>query len=151
MNTELLIQVRDQILAHPEHFDMASFFYRPDKFYVVGDDAQEVISDLRDGFLCDTSACIAGWTLVLAGTGMERDYATDAAILLGLSQEEQSVLFYDLHWPQRFTVAIRNAEELAARAEIAAEYIDHFIATNGNVFADPQDAADFWDNADNQP
>ena len=79
MNTELMTRVADALaIIHDNHFDMRVInFHRP------GDGG------------CGTPACVAGWTLHLAGVPeLEGGDDSDAALALGLSVEEARRLFH---------------------------------------------------------
>jgi hypothetical protein len=130
MNIKLLKQVKRHILAEPERFRM-------------------------DDWNCGTAQCIGGWACSLAGLkwkrsgeGTHRELATEAevskvaALLLDIEAEdcpesiygddsEAARLFYTSSWPDEFRHQYEEAEDRRARARIAAERIDHFIATNG--------------------
>lgn len=86
-NTDLMIQVREHIAAHPERHDQASWGRKS---------------------RCGTTHCIAGWAAALNGAKLEwtfallrtaddqtpDDYAQKA---LGLTEDETSGLFYTPH------------------------------------------------------
>lgn len=79
MNKQLLLQIADEIEAHPEHLDMG-------------------------GFACNTSCCIAGFAMKLAEPQTFNDYltgrlgaisfATRAQHQLGLDTSQTGELFY---------------------------------------------------------
>lgn len=127
MNVELLEQVKGTFLRHPKRLDMG--------FWVRS--ANDGLSDtalvktlLED---CGTTGCIAGLACALGG---EQELSSclipsTAQKLLGLTDSEAVRLFYAHKWPNKFALAYFVATEPAARAEIAASRIDHFIETNG--------------------
>jgi hypothetical protein len=130
MNVSLLKKIKTHILAEPDAFRM-------------------------DTWSCGTAHCIGGWALVLNGLKIAnpdedacyqaledgRNPDVVAARLLDLSADvaddslddrtERSRLFLSDHWPDRFIDAYEDAQSCAEKAQIAAERIDHFIATNG--------------------
>jgi hypothetical protein len=119
MNVELLQQVKQVILADPDSFRM-------------------------DTWTCGTAHCIAGWALLLrdipivGGPSLSKQRTVSdehpgdvAAELLGLSDDEQLSLFNCYHWPVEFHARYRESPDRRARAQVAAERIDHFIATAG--------------------
>lgn len=133
MNIPLLKEIQARILAEPDAFRM-------------------------DTWSCGTAHCIAGWALVLSDLKIANPNAepwahvlTDgrspmnaAAEALGLSTEndgdgdwfddgnsEAKRLFLNDDWPRAFCNSYDEAESRRERAKIAAERIDHFIATNG--------------------
>jgi hypothetical protein len=117
MNTFLLLKAKSAILAAPEHFSMREWD-------------------------CGSTACIAGWVARIAGIERRISHLFPTDLVraqLKLNWLEFDRLSLVSAWPsdlgERFSVAeIRNAEfhdndpELA---EIAAERIDRFIATDG--------------------
>jgi len=136
MNTKLLLRVKRAILRHPKQFDMSRWF-----FYVGADVPR-----------CGTTACIAGWALTLDGkttplkmakrlykklTGGElreggamggiynNDIESRAAKALGLTEHQARWLFHVHNWPREFQNGVNPSPELAAQR------IDHFIATEG--------------------
>lgn len=80
---------------------------------------------------CGTVHCIGGWAEVL--TGNEKSYsAAKKAKILGLNVDESDRLFSLFDWPVTFRNAYRNAKrDMSAKAQIAADRIRHFIATEG--------------------
>lgn len=82
MNTELMIKVRDHIVAHPEQHDQATWAEKTE---------------------CGTTACVAGWALILGSpvdahifdeTGsLPPTVAEDAQEILGLTYGQQGALF----------------------------------------------------------
>jgi hypothetical protein len=116
MNVELLQQVKQAILAEPDKFRM-------------------------DRWSCGTAHCIAGWACLLRDIPIvEGDFTTEtvsgeypglvASKLLDLRGRAADKLFYTFGWPSRFRAPYLGATR-RERAEIAAERIDHFIATDG--------------------
>ena len=117
VNVDLLLKVRDHILADPEHFLMRSFVEKTD---------------------CGTACCIAGWAVALSdpgGTDVLLDWDNtriyDSAVnLLGVSDG----LFFTAAWPSQFSSAYRRARirgDEAGMARAAVDRIDHFLLTEG--------------------
>lgn len=129
MNVELLEQVKARILAEPEHFRM-------------------------DTWSCGTAHCIGGWAIALKGLvvvnpravhGCYQDVVVYGETLSAMSVAtelldldnaadgitEAERLFITEYWPGVFEAAYRNAETREERAQIAAERIDLFVASNG--------------------
>lgn len=86
MNKELLKKVADHIALYPKNFDFDYYF-------------QGTIGDIKD-HACGTTACIAGWTIVIAGKDVPEDdelrdhVALDIAReLLGISEQDALSLF----------------------------------------------------------
>lgn len=126
MNTELLLKVKTAILADPEKFDMESFY------------------DVNADTACGTTACICGHAIFEAGRidSLEAGYGREGysdedegGELLGLTNPTARRLFYCKRWPDYFYDRYVNArfdEDRSEMAKVAAERIDHFIATEGN-------------------
>jgi len=112
MNIELLNRIQQKILADPTSFQMETFFAPP----WPEDD-------------CDTAACIAGWTLLLSGKNKACDVAEEAAKVLGITLKQAALLFYEGGWPEKFRLRSKVYSDKAA--QLAADRIDHFIATDG--------------------
>lgn len=58
-NAELAYRVLDLALAHESHFDMSLWAERADW--------EPVTLDALTGSACGTTACLAGWTVAMAG------------------------------------------------------------------------------------
>lgn len=138
MNTKLLLKVRGAILAEPEKFRMEWWFQEEPKSP------------------CGTSACIAGhvlaisrnWKTLKRGVKFYKqsehpDYDKENEITdeirsiavreLGLSDYDHNIdnLFVSTVWPYEFRDRYHNARTAKQRAKVAADRIDHFIATEG--------------------
>lgn len=143
MNVRLLRRIQREILKEPRRFDMDNYF-----------DMNALQAR------CGTSACIAGWALVLkrhpgkpitetnfpklarmAQRGVDRlSYGRNAVLeergikALGITEEQAERLFYHAGWPQPFERLYSLAAGLHLyqdAAEVACERIEHFIETNG--------------------
>lgn len=126
MNIGLLQQVKARILAEPNAFRM-------------------------DTWSCGTAHCIGGTALLLVGdpivnpedqawfqhTATGEEAGDAAARVLGLSKEggndsEAERLLHEESWPYEFSgKSHEEGVSRAKRAQIAADRIDHFIATGG--------------------
>ena len=132
MNRELLIKVKEAILANPDHFDMSSW----------------LVPGHENTFGCGTAACIAGWAgLIAAGSNPARLYfydskwgrfekiAIEGTKALDLSDDQHQALCYVGSWPVELraeydkAVAARDGKKAAAAA---ADRIDYFIKTDGD-------------------
>lgn len=116
LNIDLLQKVKAAILAEPEHFDMSWWTQEND---------------------CGTAGCIAGWAVALAGgkslglvhaRRLAGHIAQEARDSLQISQEESNKLFLGEYWPEPFRSRYTDAKS-KRWASIAADRIDHFIAT----------------------
>ena len=133
MNKELLLKVKEAILREPENFRMDRWLHKRQP----------------NDPTCNTTACIGGWAVVLHENSTpvaeyykraEVDFVFGEKVeplateFLGLDYEQKERLFYDENWPWEFESRFRDAERdknKTLMAQIAAERIDHFIATNG--------------------
>lgn len=134
INVELLRKVAESIKAHPRSFKMESFF--EDSWADVAPSIYEPSSNPLEILEseCGTSACIAGWTLILTNNFAANDFIHDAAkMALGINDEQCRLLFYE-GWPEPFDSEYDNARDednYALAAEVAALRVEHFIATGG--------------------
>lgn len=96
-NAELAYKVLDHVERHRAAFNMDTWVYSPDDTAVKLDD---LLSEK-----CGTTACFAGWAILLSGYemrgGVYRDgelvasiFSVFAADLLGLSGDQADDLFY---------------------------------------------------------
>lgn len=119
MNKELLLKVKDKILAEPDQFNMRDWFIYNPELYPK----------------CGTSACIAGWVICVhdqltpdQARNTHLSVERDARLLLGLNHLQADILFCDSNWPKpfrdRYTWARESSEK---RASVTAEFIDWFI------------------------
>jgi hypothetical protein len=101
-NAELAYRVWDKARQHEAHFDMGDWGDSPDGRPVGLDDLT--------GPACGTTACLAGWTVVLAGYSVDhaaRVYGADgqqvgdavemASEMLGINEFQAHELFYAGH------------------------------------------------------
>lgn len=124
INVDLLLQVADHIREEPKRLDMSTWIQRWDP--------------AAGGPPCGTSACIAGWAAMLAANdrseygGLPAGYAAEK---IGLTADEEKVIFYSSRWPREFREGYANAwrgreaNPFQIKAEIAAQRILHFIKT----------------------
>lgn len=123
MNVELLQKVKAAILAKPEEYNQYEW--------------------------CGTAQCIAGHAVALALPEEYADAVKDGhdevtllvlnrkGEVLGFSEDDNEDwyrsyrLFYSDHWPPNLEGRYDNAKTPKERAQIGAERIDLFIATNG--------------------
>lgn len=121
LNKELLMKVRDAILAEPNLFDMSGW-----KF-------------LRD---CGTTCCIAGHAVRLADPeAFERLCSQDSLKwsnkgkeVLGLSNDRCWILFHSSRWPEQWAdkyFAVQENSDL--RAMVAGQFLDAVIASDGAI------------------
>lgn len=122
MNTQALLEVKEQILAHPELHDMSDYFRESD---------------------CDTQMCIAGQLVWNAGwrplddLWIEHEYDREprrilvvAAEILQVNYWDAQELFFEDSWPAQFRDLFMKAETSEGRARAAAAMIDYFIVTH---------------------
>lgn len=128
MNVERITTLRDHIAAlPPEKFNLGSWFSSPVKLPTAGAFHK-----------CGTSACIAGWALVLFAPDEPLymvDVPNDAAEILGLTNEQAN----DLFTPERADYAGEDDRPGGVLPdplwlgdvtnEQAVKVLDHLIAT----------------------
>jgi hypothetical protein len=146
VNVKLLQKVKQRILKSPKRFNM--------RYYYISTKSGPV-QDMLERPSCYTQVCIAGETLLqtrdvkinrkdgglVRFDGAEADsvfFAQTAAERLELSEAQAVRLFNlsrwmptHLSWPERFDKAYRAAKTPQERAQVAADAIDDFIATDG--------------------
>lgn len=153
MNVELMLKVRERVLAEPEMVSMDNYFhdfYAPD-FYFMWQGKRECANEA-----CKTVCCIAGHAILQSGKSKsdvfnyEHETATD---VLGLDKRESDLLFF-------FHEACEDSEESDANpyfglsrklveysegtpeyAAVVAEAIDLCIARNSRVDLPPEKTA----------
>lgn len=152
LNRKLLHQIRNEIANNPNHFAYEYYFSAssgPIRF-------SEVIKQLDDWkkHACGTSACIAGWAVVLGAnkndnlrTRLYECAAHSAAIkLLGIQEDEYFVaqfLFYPWEWDESHKREVRIDYSyhdaiaridylLAAPTHLSTEELDEYLQAFGN-------------------
>jgi hypothetical protein len=129
INVELLRQVQNAIVKHAAHFNMGTWGYGAKKRHIMHDESSE--SE------CGTTACIAGFIVLLHDGKVGYGVAGRAAKLLGLDYDvwndelNGNKLFHLSNWPTKFCRRYLQAKRNLTRARVAAERIEHFIQTNG--------------------
>lgn len=123
MNISLLTDVKYNILAVPETFDI-----------------REWLTDNINA-PCETTGCIAGHAVAVVNSAKslrqlsEEFYKLDipamAMAALELKYEQKQRLFYIMHWPIKFQTAYIERNNAEHHAQVTADRIDHFIKTNG--------------------
>lgn len=124
MNVRLLRKIQGHILEEPKRFIMADVIDRAQPGERVEDYGLEWAMPK-----CGTTACIAGWALLLSNS-----YSYDmhqAAGLLGLEYDASDTLFYVGGWPPNYQTQWGAAKTPRMRARVAVRRIDHFIKTKG--------------------
>lgn len=94
-NIDLLTKVRDQISGHPDQYDQTTWAYIDGRYCETPEWALARALD-RDEFACVSTACVAGWTVLLAGEAPRPyDWRGTASQLLGLHPVEGEWLFHE--------------------------------------------------------
>ena len=136
MNKTLLLKVKAAILAKPERFDMDNWCGTS---HCIAGHAAVIAGWLKPNAAYEFLR--RSWTPsanakaddcdpdVVASDGSHS--AEPFARLLRLDEDQAERLFYSEEWPTPFAEAYKNATGPGARAGIAADRIDHFIATDG--------------------
>lgn len=91
---------------------------------------------------CGTTACIAGWALILSGKRLRPlvNYTEQGQKILGLTQTEAQKLFMVDRWPEEFQKEYDEdaesclssgvpSEDVRKNARVVVSRIDHFIKT----------------------
>ncbi len=135
MNTELLLKVRERILAEPGRLDMEYWCSRTGKKFL-------------GLHICRSVCCIGGHAVELAGGSAKRlqehEYSDEiAAAALGLSEDEAEMLFYfdrSLYQPYAdlFCEITALDPRTPAYALVVAKAIDRCIARNSAPTAEDQ-------------
>lgn len=132
MNVKLLEAICTAIEKHPAHFGMDSWFINGWEFVDPKTGVPQLKNILDGRNHCKTTACIAGWALVLTNvTPPDEKIATAAAELLGITDEQASYLFYVEVWPSQFVQLDGDDEAYPVTPQEAVARIRHFIATDG--------------------
>ena len=121
MNTELLLKVKQHILAEPKRLDMEKWCKK-----LTPEEIQSLPNEYPQ---CGTIACIAGWTCVLGSSGAKfgGEVMYTAEELLNIPMHASYKLFYTQHWPEEFQQKYILAKTPQERAQVTAEVIDDFI------------------------
>ena len=132
MKLELLQQVRQHILHHPERFSAAQWAWARNVRSVLQQQA------VPEAFRC----CIAGHVLLLSGRFDETSLLRHsvrcddgylgrcARDILGLSEVQRRTLFYPTQWAEPFRRDYYLAGTGRPEAEVAAAYLAHFLHTH---------------------
>lgn len=122
MNKELLLKVKNRILANPESFDM-------DDWGVYGEYKGDGSLELKTH--CGTTQCIAGHAIVASGIKeLDKPFWPDelGAEVLDISMLDARRLFYSFEWGT-LSDDYNGATTPEEKAQIAARRIDEFIAS----------------------
>lgn len=135
MNVRLLRRVAKHIAAEPNRLVMA------DWIVLKADSGMDKVKDWGEFSHrfppCNTTGCIAGWTVLLREKVAKSSFAVSdsqniscrAQALLGLNGDQSMRLFGA--WPYKFQGPYEKAKSAAKRARIAVARIEHFIKTKG--------------------
>jgi hypothetical protein len=132
MNVKLLRKIQKHILAEPKRFIMSSWAQHRSPIRAVSQDRANRTGDVEFP-VCGTAACIGGWGIFLTHGVDFHSYGfeDDARAALKLNRSQGERLFDVVNWPSRFRRRFGQTKHRASAALIAAERIDHFIATRG--------------------
>lgn len=124
MNTKLIKQIEQAILAEPRRLEMKTWINRCDRVAP-----------------CGTAACIAGYAVILSrmekGKGWyeaaqqisTRHCGLEAAELLDIGLCQSLVLFYVARWPFRYRLRLSHAVDRKAKAKVAVDRLRYFRRT----------------------
>lgn len=137
INVALLEQIKEQVLAHPEHVNMREWIRdsaSDEESHAFLSEVSRWLGNPERFVRCNTTACIAGWAVILSPSqeGIEHLAIETAALkYLGLNHDQGRRLFFPAVWPLDFAIKYHDAETAEAAAQAVAVRIDHFIQTNG--------------------
>ena len=121
MNVKLLRRVKKHILEEPRRFAMGTWqsYGEPKTEAAIGLswNARNPYENEQKFPECGTIACIGGWAEYFEHNSQIREWGGK---LISASL-----------WPDKFYTRYAKAKTARTRAKIAAERIDHFIATKG--------------------
>jgi hypothetical protein len=131
LNVRLLRRVQKHIEAEPRRMKM--------KLWLDRNPFERERSALPP---CGTTACIAGWALILSGKHLRREvnYLAQGQKILGLTRDEAGNLFVVENWPENFRrkyntdsesllASMVPAKDIRKNARVAVARIEHFIKT----------------------
>lgn len=138
LNEPLFEQIKAQLLAAPEHFNMRFWYKWTDEDgythgydEILEENAYSCENIIRfDDESCGTTGCIAGYALCIAkAKGVQTDYIeSKAAALLGLTYTQGSHLFHRDEWLGYWGDDYNNTQPFSLnRAQLTCDYIDFFI------------------------
>ncbi len=134
MNIRLLRKVQKAIKAHPDQFQMRTWY---SQFLDI--DGGPFVS--AGG--CGTAACIGGWAIHLHWRKLEVEKTYQAAKgkpetiyeiakwILRLSRTQADKLFDGHMWPDDYQGDYEDSKTPEEQAAVAIRRIDHFIKTKG--------------------
>jgi len=143
MNVTLLNQICKAIEREPRRFNMGD--------WISLDPFNDVYLPGSEQAPCGTTACIAGFAVMLDSCGVSsspnpgawRSTMLDivendrcpidrhAKDLLDLTEDQSDLLFYATAWPESFRNDYHSAPDAMAKARVAILRIKHFIETEG--------------------
>jgi hypothetical protein len=129
MNVELLQKVKAHVLEEPRRVFMGAWCLQDVHIRLNGLQVPD----------CNTIACISGWSaqlynqdrrLSIGMPGYVRD--REGEIALDITLEQAGRLFYLVEWPDDLYFKIKDTIlQSTEYAQVVAERIDRFIATEG--------------------
>lgn len=128
VNRDLLLKVKEKILAEPGQFIMEDIFATSEQIGYTSDLPREVPN-------CGTAACIAGWAVSLAieanpkaGEKAWERLEVRHTEVMGITRERFDTLCFVYGWPRGYADRWRSTRDLTERAKIAAQVIDLRLA-----------------------
>lgn len=123
LNVRLLRRIKRHILSKPGRFFMRYYKEEQAPNTIIEGDYGSFNQRVPE---CGTVACIAGWACILSNKSGSR---LNGSALLGTTERQTQMLFYDDSWPEPFAARYYKAKRPSARAKIAAARIEHLITT----------------------
>jgi hypothetical protein len=145
MNTELLLKVKEEILAEPRKLHMDTWLWDARDYLEVGEGVGVPEERMPP---CKTVGCIAGWAVAASDPRPPSEVAEDARMsfgfddvakraqsLLGLKSrklfhhDEEAAGFSHDFWPEEFTARLeKEISGTPGYARVVADVIDDLIA-----------------------
>lgn len=129
LNVRLLRRIQKHILEEPRRFFMSGLLLRIKSKAQWMHEKQRSFDMASTPPSCGTTACIAGWALVLTDNEKTRaNRLSKAAELLGIHPNNTGPLFLSECWPSPFSLRYANAKTPKQRVKVAVTRIDWLIS-----------------------
>lgn len=136
MNIRRLRRIAKIITQKSTQFDMAMWFQSNERCVAF----EEATNGHNPQTHCGTVACIGGWACALypqeARKMSQRQLFSTGEVaskLLELNDMQKGNLFFPEEWPDKWRMQYASRKTNQGRANVAAKYIEHFIACQGDV------------------
>lgn len=138
MNIRRLRRIAKIITQKSTQFDMSMWFQNKDTYVAF----EEATNGHNPQTHCGTVACIGGWACALypqearklSAATFNESTGEVASKLLELNDMQKENLFFPENWPDKWRMKYASRKTNQGRANVAAKYIEHFIACQGDVY-----------------